>query len=115
MGFEADRIDAFLDKQVHTLSEESGYMRSLVFKSCFSFASAGSKKPEGCQLEKGHQLPSWVVIHAFSDAIGDDDVKRIELNLQPMNESVESMQGEIKAWSLQESFGEKKLFEEVSG
>ncbi|KAH6633611.1 hypothetical protein C7974DRAFT_284813, partial [Boeremia exigua] len=65
-GLEADEINAFFDKQINTLNEESGYTRSLVFESCSSFASAGGKKQEGSELEKQHELPSWVVIHTFS-------------------------------------------------
>lgn len=110
-GLEADKINAFLGKQVHTLNEESGYTRSLIFESCFSFASAGGKKPEGGELEKQHELPSWVVIHTFSGVVGDDVVKRIELDLHMMDESIGNMQGEVKVWSLQKSFGEEKLFE----
>ncbi|CAI9633040.1 unnamed protein product [Alternaria burnsii] len=41
---EANKLDDLLDKQVHTLNEELGYTRSLVFESCFSFSSAGGKR-----------------------------------------------------------------------
>lgn len=111
-GLEANWIDALLSKHIQALRGQSGYIRSLVFESCFSFASVGSKKPEESELEKGHELPSWVVIHAFSGAIGDDVAERIELDLRMVNESIENMQGEVKTWSLEESFGEGKLFEE---
>jgi hypothetical protein len=110
-GLEADEINAFLGKQAHTLKEQSGYTRSLVFESCFSFASAGGKKPEGSELEKQHELPSWVVIHTFSGVVGDDVVKRIELDLHKMDESIGNMHGEVEVWSLQKSSREGRLFE----
>ncbi|KAH6611654.1 hypothetical protein C7974DRAFT_407224, partial [Boeremia exigua] len=110
-GLEADEINAFFDKQINTLNEESGYTRSLVFESCSSFASAGGKKQEGSELEKQHELPSWVVIHTFSGVVSNDVVKRIELDVHKMDESIGDLHGEVKGWSLQGGFGEKKLFE----
>ncbi|KAJ4982655.1 putative alpha/beta hydrolase [Stagonosporopsis vannaccii] len=109
-GLEAESIDAFLGKQMCTLRDESQYTSSLVFESCSSFASAGSKKPEDCELEEKHKLPSWVVIHSFSGTIGEDLVRRIELDFYMMDEKIEGMHGEVKTWSLQGSFGEERLF-----
>jgi hypothetical protein len=108
---EADEISALLGKQVYMLKEESGYIGSLVFESCFSFASAGAKKPDGGELEMWHEPPSWVAIHTFSGAVGDDMVKQIELDLHKMHGSIGNMHSEVRAWSLQGGFGEKKLFE----
>lgn len=109
-GLEADEINALLSKQVRTLDGQSGYTGSLILESCLSFASTGGKKPEGDALEKQHKLPLWVIIHTFSGAVGDDLVKRIELDLYKMDESIRDMQGEVKMWSLQKGFGEERLF-----
>ena len=110
-GLEADEVSGLLGKQVSRLKEGSGYTGSLVFESCFSFASAGAKKPEGGKMEMWHEPPSWVAIHTFSGAVGDDMVKLIELDLHKMRGSIGNMHSEVRAWNLQGSFGEKKLFE----
>ena len=110
-GLEADEVSGLLGKQVSRLKEGSGYTGSLVFESCFSFASAGAKKPEGGKTEMWHEPPSWVAIHTFSGAVGDDMVKLIELDLHKMRGSIGNMHSEVRAWSLQGGFGEKKLFE----
>ena len=110
-GLEADEVSGLLGKQVSRLKEGSGYTGSLVFESCFSFASAGAKKPEGGKTEMWHEPPSWVAIHTFSGAVGDDMVKLIELDLHKMHGSTGNMHSEVRAWNLQGSFGEKKLFE----
>lgn len=110
-GLEADEINAFLSKQVRALDEHLGYTRSLILESCFSFASAEGKKSEAGSLEREHELPSWVVIHTFSGAVGDDLVKRIELDLHKMDESIGDMRGEVRMWSLQKGFGEERLFQ----
>ncbi|CAN9247069.1 unnamed protein product [Alternaria alternata] len=110
-GLEADEVSALLGKQVSRLNGGSEYTGSLVFESCFSFASAGAKKPEGGKMEMWHEPPSWVAIHTFSGAAGDDMVKLIELDLHKMHGSTGNMNSEVRAWSLQGSFGEKKLFE----
>jgi hypothetical protein len=62
-------------------------------------------------MEMWHEPPSWVAIHTFSGAVGDDMVKLIELDLHEMHGSTGNMHSEVRAWSLQGSFGEKKLFE----
>ncbi|CAN9122341.1 unnamed protein product [Alternaria alternata] len=111
IDLEADEISALLGKQVYMLKEESGYIGSLVFESCFSFASAGAKKPDGGELKMWHEPPSWVAIHTFSGAVGDDMVKQIELDLHKMHGSIGNMHSEVREWSLQGSFGERKLFE----
>ncbi|KAH8621461.1 hypothetical protein IG631_23862 [Alternaria alternata] len=110
-GLEADEVSALLGKQVSRLNGGSEYTGSLVFESFFSFVSAGAKKPEGGKMEMWHEPPSWVAIHTFSGAAGDDMVKLIELDLHKMHESTGNMNSEVRAWSLQGSFGEKKLFE----
>ncbi|CAN9289216.1 unnamed protein product [Alternaria alternata] len=110
-GLKADEVSALLGKQVSRLNGGSEYTGSLVFESCFSFASAGAKKPEGGKMEMWHEPPSWVAIHTFSGAAGDDMVKLIELDLHKMHGSTGNMNSEVRAWSLQGSFGEKKLFE----
>ncbi|KAB2109164.1 hypothetical protein AG0111_0g2570 [Alternaria gaisen] len=110
-GLEADEVSALLGKQVSRLNGGSGYTGSLIFESCFSFASAGARKPEGGKMEMWHEPPSWVAIHTFSGAVGDDMVKLIELDLHEMYGSTGNMRSEVRAWSLQGSFGGKKLFE----
>ena len=52
-----------------------------------------------------------MVIHTFSGVVGDDVVKRIELDLHKMDESIGNMHGEVEVWSLQKSSREGRLFE----
>jgi hypothetical protein len=62
-------------------------------------------------MEMWHEPPSWVAIHTFSGAVSDDMVKLLEMEMHEMHGTTGNMHSEVRAWSLQGSFGEKKLFE----
>lgn len=110
-----DSIEEYYNKQIDTLSQQDGYIRTLRFKLLFARTNAQSRALKGLPTtDEPYPEPSaWLAVHEFSEEPSASVVVGLSQGLSEAKAKYDwgPTQNEVHLWSLQKVHGEGKLFE----